>query len=175
MKQKLFFTILFSCIYAGLLAQKLPIIKVYAYSQAVLQGAKPGNNVEEGGKEIKTVPEKKLNYLFYAEQKKSTVINIISVWIKGKNYSTRASLVAKTPVEMRSDDPASGSTTLVPKSLNKIILITPSGQKITKQKPSPYLSKAIRSSELIIVYKWNGKIYYSEVKKIKELKSVAAV
>src|SRR5215470_14622364 len=98
MKQKLVFTILFSCIYWGVKAQKLPIINVYAYSQAVLQGVKPSGNIEEGGKEIKTVPEKKLNYFIYAEQKKSTVINIISVWIKGKNYSARANLVAKTPV-----------------------------------------------------------------------------
>ena len=174
MKQKLLLTILFFSICTGVFAQNTPIINVYAYSQAVLQGAKPSGTIEEGGKEIKTVAEKKLNYFFYAEQKKSTVINIVSIWIKGKNYSAAANLVSKTPVEMKTDDP-SGNTVLVPKSTNKIILITPGSEKITTQKPSASLSKSLSSSELIIIYKWKGKTYYSEVKKIKELKTLAAV
>ena len=174
MKQKLLFTILLFSISTGVFAQNNPIIKVYAYSQAVLQGAKPSDDIEEGGKEIKAVADKKLNYFFYAEQKKSTVITIVSVWIKGKNYSAKASLVSKTPVVLKSDDP-SGNTELVPKSTNKIILITPGGEKISTQKPSASIGKPISASELIIVYKWKGKTYYSEVKKIKELKTVAAV
>jgi hypothetical protein len=136
---------------------------------------KPSGTIDETGKEIKEVAEKKLNYYIYAEQKKSTIITIVSIWVKGKNYSTKASLVSKTPVEVKSDDPSSGNTVLVPKSNNKVILITPGSEKKTMQKPSAYLSKALSSSEVIIVYKWNGKIYYSEIKKIKELKTVAAV
>jgi len=79
MKQNLLLTILLFSICTGVFAQNTPIIKVYAYSQAVLQGVKPSGTIEEGGKEIKAVTEKKLNYFFYAEQKKSTVIDIISV------------------------------------------------------------------------------------------------
>ena len=173
MKKQLLSTILFFSL-SGVLAQNTPIIKVYAYSQAVLQGAKPSGAIEEGGKEIKVVADKRLNYFFYAEQKKSTVITIVSIWIKGKNYSAKASLVSNTPVVLKSDDP-SGSTELVPKSANKIILITPGGEKMTTQKPSISIGRSISTSELIIVYKSKGKTYYSEVKKIKELKTVAAV
>lgn len=158
----------------GLLAQTTPIVKLYGYSQAVLQGVKPSGAIDETGKEIKAVTDKKLNYYIYAEQKKSTVITIVSVWIKGKNYSVKASLVSKTPVVMKSDDP-SGNTELVPKSTNKIILITPGSEKITTQKLPISIGKTISTSELILVYKWKGKTYYSEVKKIKELKTLAAV
>ena len=57
MKQKLLLTILLFSIYTGVFAQNTPIINVYAYSQAVLQGAKPSGTIEEGGKEIKTVAQ----------------------------------------------------------------------------------------------------------------------
>ena len=174
MKQKLLSTILLFSILSGLFAQTTPIIKIYAYSQAVLQGMKPSGTIEEGGKEIKAPADKELNYFFYAEQKRSTVITIVSVWIKGKNYSAKASLVSKTPVEMKTDDPKE-NTVLVPKSINKIILITPGSEKVSTQKPPINIGKSISTSELIIVYKWKGKTYYSEVKKIKELNTVAAV
>lgn len=158
-------------------AQKPPLIKVYAYSQAVMQGTKPTTTVDETGKEIKVLPKNKMSYFFYAEQKRSTVINIISVWIKDKNYGVKTSVVLQTPVEMKNEDPAyaNKTITLVPKSSNKILLITPGSEKLPSKKPPLYLRKAVTSSELVIVYEWKGRFWYSEVKKIKELKPLAAV
>lgn len=173
MKQKILLSILFLSTCFGVFAQKPPIVKVYAYSQAVLQGIKPTNTVDESGKEIKRLSENKLSYFFYVEQKKSTVIKILSVWVKGKNYSVKTDTVLQTPVVMNSS--ANDIITLVPKSSNKILWVTPGKENMRAKKPGADLKKLINLSELVIVYLWKGKIYYSSVKKIKELKPFAAV
>ena len=175
MKQKIFLLFLLFCTDTLLFAQKPPVIKVYAYSQAILPGTRRVNTVDESGKEIKGSSERKISYFIYVEQKRSTVINIISVWINGKNYTANTDTVSQTPIETRTGDPANTVVTLVPKSFNTILLITPGSEKLPVKKPASYLKKSIASSELVIVYEWKGKFWYSEVKKIKELKPLAAV
>ena len=175
MIQKIFLSLLFLCAGSLLFAQKPPVIKVYAYSQAILPGTRRVNTVDESGKEIKEVAERKISYSIYVEQKRSTVIKIISVWINGKSYTAKTDTVSQTPVETKTGDPANTTVTLVPKSFNTILLITPGSEKLPIKQPSSYLKKAVASSELVIIYEWKGKFWYSKVKKIKELKPLAAV
>ena len=112
MKQNIFLIILFFAVSSGAFPQKSSIIKVYAYSQSVLQGTKRANTVDENGKEIRRITENSPGYFFYIEQRRSTAIDIVSVWIKGKNYAAKADVVLQTPVEMNDPD---STITLVPR------------------------------------------------------------
>jgi hypothetical protein len=173
MKQKILFIIL--AIGAGFIvpAQKAPILKVYAYSQVVLPGARKNNAVEENGTEIKQEAVKKINYFFYAEQKKSAIIKVTAIWIQGEKYTAKTEGKLIIPVEIASAE--TKKIILMPASENKFILILP-GEAATKGlKPSGALKKMIKESELVVAYQWKGKLWYFQVKKIKEIEPVAAV
>ena len=172
MNPKIFLSFLFVFVYSGTFAQISPIINAYAYSQSVLQGTKRANTVDESGKEIIGITKNSPGYFFYIEQKRSDAFDIVSVWIKGKNYGVKTDEVLQTPVEMKYPD---STITLVPRSSNKIILITPGSEKLSLKRSSSYLRKIVAYSELVIVYKWKGKLWYCGIKKIKELRPLAAV
>ncbi len=177
MKQKFLFTVL--AIIAGLLvlAQKAPVLKVYAYSQVVLPGARKSNAVEENGAEVKQATVKKINYFFYAEQKKLATIKVMAVWMQGKKYTAKTDSVSKTPVEIATGDASAESKEIIPApaSRNKFLLVIPDQAATTGLKPSGSLKKMIKESELVLIYQWKGKTWYFQVKKIKELEPITSV
>jgi len=55
----------------------------------------------------------------------------------------------------------------VPVTKNKIILIYPSGE--SKTDDSKHALNLARLNELVVRYTWKNKIYYTTMKKLKEL------
>ncbi|MFI5133003.1 MAG: hypothetical protein ACHQEB_01640 [Chitinophagales bacterium] len=158
-------------------AQKTPIINLYAFSQQVLPGMRQSSIAQENGGEIKQAPVEKINYFFYAEQTRSSKVIINAIWVKGKKYAAKTDSISKTPVEITIIDSTSKpeKITLVPASVNKILLIIPAGSPETAAQPSGSLKKLVKKSELVVVYQWKGEIYYSTVQKIKKLGPFASV
>ena len=59
------------------------------------------------------------------------------------------------------------TTIMVPVTKNKIILVYPSGE--SKINDSKYELNLARLNELVVRYVWKNKIYYTTMKKLKEL------
>jgi hypothetical protein len=174
MKEKTTLSIVFAIITSLAFGQTYPLVKVHAYSQATLAGAKPGGVIEEGGNEIKTVPSEKFNYFFYAEYRPQFKFTLTGIWIKGKRYGVKKEPVLTTPVTINAD-PLEGSakTTLVPATTHKVIYFYPAGLQATGSKPTAWLKNLLETADLVIKYQWKGKTWYYAVKKINMLNPVA--
>lgn len=152
-------------------AQKNPLVKVYAYSQSLLPGARPENIPMENGGELKVKREEKLNYFFYAEQKRSAKIKITDIWIKGEKFSFRTDSISKTPVEITSGNAEGTSKKIIlkPSAGNFFLLITPGAIVKTEKNASGKIGKLLLKNELVLRYQWRENTYYFSVEKIKKL------
>ncbi len=175
MKQKLFFSITLLAFGLVIMGQKLPVIKIYAYSQATLKGVKQGGIIEEGGTEVKQSSAQNINYYFYVEHRAKEKFSVSFLWINGKSYQVKTDTIRQTPVEGNADAAMNSKRkVLVPATKNKVLLIIP-GAELNCTTNSSYLKKQLLKGELLIIYKWKGKTYYHTVPKIKVLEPVAAV
>jgi hypothetical protein len=176
MKQKLFFSFILLAFTSAAIGQKLPVIKVYAYSQATLKGVKQGGIIEEGGTEVKQSSAQNINYYVYIEYRAKEKFSVFSLWINGKSYKVKTDTIRQTPVEGNVGEASMNSkrNILVPATKNKVLLVIPGAELSTSIKSSS-LKKQLLKGELLIIYKWKGKTYYHTVPKIKVLEPVAAV
>ena len=174
MKYKLFtfgFILLSVCSWS----QQTAISKVYAYAQETSGGMRPQTTIHEDGKEQMLSKAAKRNYIIYAEQLKSTQISFVTLWIDGKAYNLKADIVV-TPVEMMTGEGNKAEKIiLAPATNNKTWSISPGALIAKPSKPSSTLQKLIDKNELVIVYRWKGKLYYSPIRKIKKLDPAVAV
>jgi len=107
--------------------------------------------------------------LFYLEFPKTEKINITGLWIAGIRHDIKADTITDLPVRkivftgMEKND----TTIIIPIKKNKIILIYPSGE--SKLNDSKYALNLARQNELVVRYTWKNNIYYTTMKKLKEL------
>jgi hypothetical protein len=171
MKKKVFIPlILLLVLLSSFIQAKPPVKKVYGYKQASIPGILPNyseeNNIQPTGK---SKPKQNYNYWFYLEFLKTEKINITGLWISGIRYDIKADTITDLPVRkivftgMEKND----TTIMVPVTKNKIILVYPSGE--SKIDDSKYALNLARQNELVVRYSWKNKIYYSTMKKLKEL------
>jgi len=171
MKKKVFIPlILLLVLLSSFIQAKPPVKKVYGYKQASIPGILPNyseeNNIHPTGK---SKPKQNYNYWFYLEFLKTEKINITGLWISGIRYDIKADTITDLPVRkivftgMEKND----TTIMVPVTKNKIILVYPSGE--SKIDDSKYALNLARQNELVVRYSWKNKIYYSTMKKLKEL------
>ena len=177
MKERIVLFFLLCVIAATGHAQSLPFVNMYAYSQAILGGANPQVEIEEGGKEIKEQRTAKLNYYFYAEYLPGTKFTITSIWIKGQRFAATVDTIRQTPVKMDATDlgVSSQKKVLVPSTLNKVLRLIPKGLLKAGNKRANWLQKMLAENELVVACTWKGKIWYYSVSKIKLLDTIAAV
>ena len=157
-------------IVSGFTQAKPPVKKVFGYKQASIPGIVPGyteeNDIQPSGK---TKPKLNFNYWFYLEFPKTEKINITGLWISGIRHDIKTDTITDLPVRkiiftgMGKND----TTIMVPFTKNKIILVYPSGE--SKIDDSKYALNLARLNELVVRYVWKNKIYYSTMKKLKEL------
>ena len=171
MNRKIFIPVLLLVIIgSGFTQVKPPVKKVYGYRQASIPGILPSyseeNDIQPTGK---TKPKQNYNYWFYLEFPKNEKINITGLWIAGIRYDIKSDTITDLPVRkivytgMEKND----TTIMVPLTKNNIVLIYPSGE--SKIDNSKYALNLARSNELVIRYAWKNKIYYTTMKKLKEL------
>ena len=159
-------------------AEKTPIIKIYAYSQAITRGRDPGKGIiNENGTLEKENAKPGIHYLIYLEQTRSSEIKPEQIWIHGISHSINSVIISNTPVELE-DQVVYGESKkeiLVHETFNKVLQLIITGFSKELLTTSNTLKKLISSSELVVSYLWKGKRYYKAVKKIKMLEPIAAM
>ena len=168
MKYKIIFTGIFLMLSLLTFSQTSPLIKVYAYAQSTLPGIKPGVSTNE---KLRQPARENVNYYFYAEYLNNENFTAITLWVKGNPYLVKTDSIKHSPVETTGND--SKKITLVPVTSNKLLLLQPGS--ILNSKPTASLQKMMKKAELVITYRWKGKIKYYPVYKIKMLEVVAGV
>ncbi|MDB5206470.1 MAG: hypothetical protein JWR72_1545 [Flavisolibacter sp.] len=144
-------------------------IKLYGFKQSVSGGRAP--DIAEGASTRTSGGGAGKNYFIYATS--PSRIYPLEMWIEGVQYGVTISSITKTPVEY-SDEANIGSqkTVLVPKTSEKSIQLIPvpvMGNKSTGTKAKSLAT----TNELVVVYKQNGKFYYTALKSLSGLKSAA--
>ena len=155
---------------SGFTQVKPPVKKIYGYKQASIPGILPDyseeNDIQPTGK---TKPKQNYNYWFFLEFPKTEKINITGLWISGIRYDLKTDTITDLPLRkivftgMDKND----TTVMVPATKNKVVLVHPSGE--SKIDDSKYALNLARQNELVVRYTWKNKIYYSTMKKLKEI------
>ena len=159
MFKKILVAVCFFAFLASTSAQKAPVTKMYAYSQATLPGKKPSGN--------RTDPDlKKESFRLFVSVTGKEVINITGVWIKEEYYRFTVSSKLKTPIKMGQPD---DGIILVPKTNNKVLEIMLKGKQEPAPRPGTKLGTLMKMNAVVISYSWKGKQYFITTKTIKEL------
>ena len=171
MNKKIFIPVFFLVtIVSGFTQLKPPVKKVYGYKQASIPGILPNyseeNDIQPTGK---SKPKQNYNYWFYLEFLKTEKINITGLWISGIRHDIKSDTITDLPVRkiIFTGIEKNDTTIMVPATKNKIILVYPSGE--SKIDDSKYALNLARMNELVVRYVWKNKIYYTTIKKLKEL------
>lgn len=171
MNKKIFIpVILLVIIGSGFTQVKPPVKKVYGYKQASIPGILPDYSGENDIQpSAKAKPKQNYNYWFYLEFPKTEKINITGLWISGIRHDIKADTITDLPVRkiIFTGIEKNDTTIMVPATKNKIIVVYPSGE--SKSDDSRHALNLARQNELVVRYVWKNKIYYSTMKKLKEL------
>ena len=170
MKKNLLVSLLFTI---GLHSFSQPAVKIFAFEQENLPGTQPAGVKDENGNTVKKAAAKK-NYFIFLSLKKSTNVTPVQLFIEGVAYSIRWAVVSRTPVEYTSKNIPNRpvKTTLVPKTRNKVIQITPT-EISGSENHDAGIQKLARENDVVVVYKWNKKRYAVALNKIRQLEPVA--
>ena len=162
--------LLLTAVLLGFMAYSQPAITIQAYKQNVLPGMVPKGVTNEEGTPTERGNGASVQYYIYLLQAKTDSITPLQVWINKQAYKITTERVPKTPVivtnRMIPNKPT--HTTLVPKTSKKVVQWVPAG-KIQQQTPAAGAKNLMQTSELVISYRYKGKIYYKGVKELKEL------
>jgi len=168
MKKHLLF-VAFIVIGSGIYGQ--PSIKVFGFEQESSPGTVAANVKSENGNPIKKAATQK-NYFIYLAVKQKYNITPQQVFIDGKAFTAKASIVATTSVEhINNNIPGNPEkTTLVPKTSDKVIEL-----KIVDSiqvKKTSAIQKLTNKNDVVISYTWKKKKYFTVLKKLKKLEPV---
>lgn len=167
MKKIIIFAIL---ILAGSMsyAQSRGKVRLYAFEQNVSRGKAP--EISEGS-EPQTSSGSGKNYRLYAVS--TSRIYPVELWIDGVKYGVTMNTIKQTPVEYEdAGNIGAPKKTLVPKTTGMVIQLIPIAA--TSNKSVGKNAKTLAASnEMVLVYKQNGKFYYSALKKVTELEGAA--
>jgi hypothetical protein len=151
---------------------KPPVKKIYGYKQASIPGIVPKySNENDVQPTPKTKPKQNYNYWFYLEISTTEMLKVTGLWISGIAHDIKVESINELPVKkiiftgMGKND----TTIMVPRTINKVILIYPSRESKDTTINSKYAKSLITTNELVIGYVWKNKKYYTTVKKLKEL------
>ncbi len=159
MFKKILIVVCFFTFLASASAQKSPVIKIYAYSQATLPGKKPSGNKTD-------TDIKKESYRLFVSVTGNEIINITGVWINQEYYRFTVSSKLKTPVKMEKPD---DGIILVPKTNNKVLELMLKGKQEPAPRPGTKLGTLMKTNAIVISYSWKGKQYFITSKTIKDL------
>jgi hypothetical protein len=145
-------------------AQSRGKIKLYGFIQNVSRGKAP--ELSEGGG-TQTSAGMGRNYRLYAVS--PSRIYPVALWLNGVEYGVSVNTIKQTPVtyEDAGNIGAPGKT-LVPKTSGMVIQLVPVAASTNKSIGRNAKSLA-QSNEMVLVYKQNGKFYYSILKQLSSL------
>jgi len=149
--------------------QKKNVIKVYAYSQAIIPGIIPAG-IDENGNKIRNEYAPKKNYLIYTENLKKNPVTITEIWIDTLHYTVKTEKVSATPVQKLRYNEYNRTDTvlLVPATSNTVMLVLP--DKLSEKKISDAGKSGLtHDSGLTVGFLYKEKKYYTRVKEFKVL------
>jgi len=170
MKKNLLFFIVF-IIGSNLYSQ--PPVKIIAFEQESLPGAKPAGVTDENGNRVKKAAAKK-NYFIFLSFKKTYNITPAQVFIRGKAFAIRSKTLKKTPVEYANNTVVNNpeKITLVPFTNDKVLGVDIAEISRQEKKPNS-IQKLVDKNDVVISYVWNKKTYFVSLQKIKRLEPAA--
>lgn len=141
-----------------------PVKKIHAYKQASIPGMKPGLPV-------KTERKPSFNYLIYLEIRIGKEVSFSEIWIDGQKQKIRTEDIEHTPVTKTifNGSGKNDTTTLVPFTERKVILVYPSGLPDNPASDSKKLNRLAKKNDLVIVYTYKGKTCFARARSIREL------
>lgn len=142
--------------------------KIYGYKQSVVSGMRK-NVINENGQELNNAPKAKYNYWFYIVS--PSIVYPSELWINGQAYSAKTEIVFETPVEKQGGIADSSKLVLVPKTTQRVLMLTPA--PAIEKKQSEKGKSLASNNELVVVYKQAGKFHYNTIKKLTQLETVA--
>jgi hypothetical protein len=153
-------------------AQTKGSAKLYGYKEGVVSGRPPKTAIDESGHEKKEAGRSAYNYFIYISS--SSSITPVELWINGISYAVKTSTVAKTPVERKNENNAAKPSTkvLVPKTKSKVWLLTPAPSLKAANAKGKELAK---TNELVVIYTFKGKQYYTSLRSLTALEPAAAL
>ncbi len=162
------FSLLSICLTTSLCAQTKGSLQLYGYKQSVSGGKAP--DIIEGSS-VRTGTGAGKNYFIYAVS--AYRIYPSEIWIEGIRYGVQVKSITKTPVEY-SDEANIGSSkkVLVPATTKKVIQLIPVTAVAIKSVGTKAKSLSA-TNELVVVYKQNGKFYYTAMKSLGKMESAA--
>lgn len=168
MKKILLFSVIFSI---GLNLFSQPTVKLFAYEQDNLPGTRPAGVVDENGKPLKKAAPKK-NYFIYLSFKQKYSVKPIQIFIKGQSFEVGSFTIRKAPVEYVDNmiPNVHEKTVLVPPTKDKVLEV-PVAEPSLEQKKASNIQSLIAKNDVVIVYMWNNKEYYTSLKQIKQMPS----
>ena len=148
-----------------------PSTKVFGFEQESSPGIVAANVKDENGNPVKKAATQK-NYFIYLAFKQKYNITPQQVFINGKTFPAKASIVETTPVEhINNNIPGKPEkTTLVPKTSDKVIELK-IADSIQVKKTSA-IQKLTNKNDVVISYTWKKKKYFAVLKKLKKLDPV---
>jgi hypothetical protein len=155
---------------AAAMAQPKGNIKLYGYEQYVSSGRAPDINPQTG---LPTSSGAGKNYYLYAVS--TSRIYPSELWIAGKKFGVTVNTLTQTPVEY-SDETIAGlpKKLLVPKTDHYVIQLIPSLSIEAKSGGGNEAKNQAALNSLVLVYKQNGKFYYSALKSLALLDRASA-
>ncbi|MFN2439942.1 MAG: hypothetical protein ABR503_12135 [Chitinophagaceae bacterium] len=168
MKYLLLFSFVF--IFSFVKAQTRTDVKIYGYIQPVSSGVSPPVAIDEEGNVSSRGIKRGSNYFIYLTGPASVRIYPIEMWVNGEPYSAKPETINKTPIEKADPSFPDGpkKITLVPKTTKKVMMLVPGTASFTNKSLANAKSLA-KTNELVVVYKMNGKLYYSLLKKLQTI------
>ncbi len=160
-KQTFFLLFLMGCSFE-IKAQTRPLKKIYAYSQALLPGKKSNYPVK--------VNE---TYRLFITVTPKEAIAVTGIWLKNNYYScTTKNIAVKQVIQNNSNYE---KKILVAKTSNTIIEVLLTKQVDPAPRPGSALGNLLQANEVVLVYTWKEKEYFSALKKITVLEPFAAM
>lgn len=140
-------------------AQTRPLKKLYAYSQASLPGKKSNYPIKV-----------KETYRLFVTVAPKEKIAITGIWLKNYYYSCATKIIAVKQVILNNSNYE--KKVLVAKTSNTVIEILLTKQINPAPRPGSALGSLLQSNEVVLVYTWKGKEYFSTLKKITMLEPI---
>jgi len=170
MKKNLLFFIAFTI---GLNLFSQPPIKVFAFEQENLPGAKPAGIKDENGNLIKKAAAKK-NYFIFLSFKNTYSVSPVQIFIRDKSFNIQTTITRTTPVEYTNNNIPNKpeKITLVPQTSNKVLELKVNELPV-QDKKTEAVQKLADKNDVVIAYLWKKKKYFITVKKLKKLEPVA--
>lgn len=147
-------------------------VRLYGYARPVTGGLPPRISGREGHAHPSLDTHPRYNYLIYLESALKKPLTPVEIWIGGKRTGASFSLVAKTPIEITNGQlpPYARKTTLVPRTAHRVYQVNlaaagpDQGFSVARSKAKEY--------ELVVVYRYAGKLYYAGQRRIRVLEPV---